>query len=242
MRCDKKPFTDINVRKALNLAVDRKTIAETYCGGLVDGQPTGMIYPGYTGWCYPHSEWPQEMKDEYAYNPEKAKKMLADAGYPNGFKTNAVGTSTADTQLMQIIKAYFMDVGVDLEIRLMDFVAANEFTRAGKHDQACFGESNNPHIPSISIGAFQSGNTLNLCHVDDPAYEAMGKKFQSAVTMDDAKKVSRELDEYYLKQHWRVDIFPTLKFVSWQPYIKGYSGEQLHLTNNFYWARLWIDR
>ena len=40
---------------------------------------------------FPYEEWPQDLKDEYAYNPTAAKKLLADAGYPNGFKTNCSG-------------------------------------------------------------------------------------------------------------------------------------------------------
>jgi len=39
-----------------------------------------------TGWGFPYEIWPQELKNEYAYNPKMAKKLLADAGYPNGFK------------------------------------------------------------------------------------------------------------------------------------------------------------
>jgi len=38
------------------------------------------------GWGFPYEEWPQELKNEYAYNPVLARKLLADAGYPNGLR------------------------------------------------------------------------------------------------------------------------------------------------------------
>ena len=59
------------------------------------------------GWGFPYEEWPQELKDEYAYNPTAAKQLLADAGYPNGFKTNIVVDIGGDMELFQIIKSYF---------------------------------------------------------------------------------------------------------------------------------------
>jgi len=43
---------------------------------------------------FPYEEWPQDLKDEYSYNPTMAKEILADAGYPDGFKTNVVASIT----------------------------------------------------------------------------------------------------------------------------------------------------
>ena len=88
------------------------------------------------GWGFPYEEWPQELKDEYAYNPATAKKLLADAGYPNGFKTNIVVDTTGDMNLMQIVKSYFAQVGIDMEIRPMETADWIAFVQTGhKHDQ-----------------------------------------------------------------------------------------------------------
>ena len=76
---------------------------------------------------FPYEEWPQDLKDEYAYNPTAAKKFLADAGYPNGFKTNIVADTAGDMDLLQIVKSYFAQVGIDMEIRPMDSASWNDF-------------------------------------------------------------------------------------------------------------------
>ncbi len=120
LRCDTEPFTDINVRKALQMAVDLKTIAQTHFGGVVDGTPCGVMAPLYKGWVYPYEEWLQELKDEYAYNPEEARRLLTEAGYPDGFSTNCYASTGDDTELLEIMKAYFIDIGVDMEIRTID--------------------------------------------------------------------------------------------------------------------------
>jgi len=88
------------------------------------------------GWGLPYEEWPQDMKDEYAYNPTAARKLLADAGYPNGFKTHIVADVAADMNLLQIVKSYFADIGIDMEIRPMASSDLQVFvTIERKHDQ-----------------------------------------------------------------------------------------------------------
>jgi len=73
-----------------------------------------------TGWGYPSSQWPARFERPVSYNPVPAKSLLAAAGYPNGFKTDVV-TDAADPSLLEIVKSYFAAVGVDMEIRTMDF-------------------------------------------------------------------------------------------------------------------------
>jgi len=69
------------------------------------------------GWGYPYEEWPQELKDEYAYNPAAAKQLLAQAGFPKGFKTHIVAASDGDLNLLNVVKSYFADVGIDMRFR-----------------------------------------------------------------------------------------------------------------------------
>ena len=83
----KPPFDDIRVRTAMQLALDNETINDTLFAGLGDTTPYGMIRQARVGFYIPFEEWPQQLKDNYAYDPERAKQLLAEAGYPNGFKT-----------------------------------------------------------------------------------------------------------------------------------------------------------
>jgi len=113
MRVDKAPFTDIRVRQALNMAVNRPLIAQGYFGGTEEPVPAGMLIPDYVGYAYPYSEWSQDLKDVYSFNIGKARSLMTDAGYPNGFKTDCIAASNSDTNLLQVLKAQFADIGVE---------------------------------------------------------------------------------------------------------------------------------
>ena len=85
LRLDFEPFKDIRVRKAMQMAIDLKAINDNIYGGLGDPTPAGQLGKAVVGYRYPYEEWPQWLRDEYAYNPEKAKQLLVEAGYPDGF-------------------------------------------------------------------------------------------------------------------------------------------------------------
>jgi len=111
MNMTKKPFDDLKVRQALSWAIDRDKLVK-----LQSGQAVALyqIYPQNL----PGSE---PGKVYYGYDPAKAKALLAEAGYPDGFKS-MIYTSNVDPmpKLVQSIQADLKAVGVDAEIKTMN--------------------------------------------------------------------------------------------------------------------------
>jgi peptide/nickel transport system substrate-binding protein len=246
-RNDTAPFNDIRVRKAMQMAIDLPDIAGNYYGGIVEPYPSTLsskyIKVWGDGWAFPYEDWPQDLKDEYAYNPTAARQLLADAGYPNGFKTNVAADVTADLKLLQIVKSYFARMGIEMEIRP---IGSNY-----KHDQLAYpGASLGLDVePFRQLPRLRTGYPLNnRLMVSDPVFDAFFPRAQAAANLDETKQIFREANEYVARQHFAISLLQRpVRYSLHQPWLKGYNA-QFGSTSwsppslSFYTARFWIDR
>src|SRR5215471_19699235 len=83
MRTDQPPFNDVRVRRALSQAIDRQALIEAVWGR---GEPTGAVPRGLTEWSLPVDQLGVGAK-YYHYDPQEARRLLAEAGFPKGFST-----------------------------------------------------------------------------------------------------------------------------------------------------------
>ena len=250
---DKAPFNDIRVRKAMQMAIHLPAIAKDYYHGLVDPYPSTITSRSLKGWGFPYDEWPQELKDEYAYNPAAAKKLLAEAGYPNGFKTNVVADTAWDMDLIRIIKTYFAQVGIDMEIRPMEHNAMLTFVEVErKHDLVWreYGPLGHTYAPLGAIARFHSRHLPNLLMVSDPVFDAFYPKALAATGEDELKLIMRDANERAARQHFAISLLQPMSYALCQPWLKGFHG-QIHSVwmgmggpsrLSLYGARFWIDQ
>jgi len=203
-----------------------------------------------TGWGFPYEEWPQDLKEEYAYNPTQSKQLLADAGYPDGFKTNIVANATGDMNLLQIVKTYFAAVGIDMEIRTMEASAYTTFINAHKHDQLVY----NGRIGKLGAIGSNPVNFLsrfgpdNYMAVNDSVYVAFHPKGWTTTSFDDIKKLLKDCNEHVARQHYLVSLLQPMEYALYQPWFKGYNGQFDSISAAagphrlfYYAARFWLD-
>ena len=113
----KNPLKDVRVRKALYQAIDVQALHKNTMRGL--SQPTGsMIAPQVNGWT-------KQTDQRYPYNPDAAKKLLAEAGYPNGFEVDFACPNNRyinDEEICQAVTAMWARVGVKAKLRTLPLV------------------------------------------------------------------------------------------------------------------------
>lgn len=236
------PFTDIRVRKALQLAVDMNTIAKTHYGGFIDGIPCGSITPALTDYAFLYKDWPQSLKDEYSYNPDKAKQLLAEAGFPDGFKTSCICSTTHDLTLLQIIKSMFMDAGVDMEIQTLEMASYTQYIMTAKHKAMAGPEPGGTARTGMPWFTLLGNSSLfiNPTTIKDPVYDGMCNEVLAETDPIKFKQMIRDADRYMLEHHYSIMAAPkTGSFTIWRPELKGYSGE--NLDNLAYYARWWKE-
>jgi len=245
-RNDKTPFNDIRIRQAIQQAIDFSTIGKNYYGGTVSGVPAGIVTPAWTGWYIPFAQWPQAQKDEFAYNPTAAKQLLAAAGYPNGFNTTVIAPSNYDLDLLQIYKAYLAAIGINMTIIVTDYPTfLSSDIIAGKYDQMIYNNTTGYlQPPNRIISHFHSTEppSGNSCFVKDPAYDAIFDKFSVETDPAQQRALMQQADTYGLTHFFQLAGLPTVEYVLYQPWFKGFQGQVFYFWTKMSIARFWIDQ
>ncbi|MBN1847999.1 MAG: ABC transporter substrate-binding protein [Deltaproteobacteria bacterium] len=106
------PWANKKVREALDHAIDREAVAEAI--GLGTWKPVYQACPFENSIGYVKDVEPRE------YDPAKAKKLLAEAGYPNGFETKILSKAEENQDLLVAIQTYLAEIGIKAKIELLD--------------------------------------------------------------------------------------------------------------------------
>ena len=246
----KPPFDDIRVRRAMQLALDVETIGNTLFQGMGDNTPTGVAGLATVGFYTPFEEWPEELKASYTtYDPERAKQLLAEAGYPNGFKTKLMidPSRTWDSNLdhTQLAATYWAEIGVDIELDIVESAVWGARVNAHSYEGMTRGWNDVNYDPLVIIRlAAYSDEKWNTSGIQDPVMNSMIEAAENAVTRQEMMDRVKEADMRFIEQHyniWGSPIRPSFTF--WQPWMVGYNGELLMGGGTYYlsFSRVWLD-
>jgi ABC-type transport system substrate-binding protein len=120
----KVPWADKRVRQAMNKAINREELLKVLYKGRATYTYVTGFYPDLPGW---DPTWEKRFPEMYGYDPKKAKQLLAEAGYPKGFKAKAWLFPFAGAPelipLMEAIQVQLREIGIELELEEADVVA-----------------------------------------------------------------------------------------------------------------------
>src|SRR5207247_7067372 len=133
MRTDKPPFNDVRVRRAISHAIDRQAIIESV---YVKGEPTPAIGRGLTDWS-PRVDQLGPGAKYYRHDPKEARRLLAEAGFHNGLKTqlNVTGGYGADgMDAFQLVQRHLKESGIEAALNVQEYGAYMSTTFQGKSE------------------------------------------------------------------------------------------------------------
>ena len=255
---NKEPwYPDIRVRQAMQKAINIEELAATHYGGVPDPIPRAFVYGGSEPDAYstPWSQKPEAVREGYTYDPQGARELLAEAGYPDGFKVNLL-TGPGDhifsgsPDLAVIVKSYWEAIGLEVEIEQLPDndaffarIAPSGGIGAQEYEAQMFW-TNHPCCPQAVLEWFKASTTWNPGWIDDPAYEQMFEEIQAVTTREAHTALVVKMNDYVFDQQWFVTLLPVNTFIAWHPWLKSYNGEnQLGrgMTGPV-WARVWVDQ
>jgi peptide/nickel transport system substrate-binding protein len=246
LRNDVAPFDDVRVRRAMNLAINQQEILDT----LLNGEGEVLDYPFSSRWpdyYTPIDKLPPEGRELYEYHPEKAKQLLAEAGYPDGFEFDIM-FSTADPyhlDLMAMFEAYYQRIGIKVIAKALDYPTFRAKMR--EPDQAAGYLMNvdegNPF--QVLRARFLTGQTWNPAFHSDVYHDETYYKALEERDREKRDTMLRELNVRLISERIPVVWLPTpTMYEAWWPYVKNYWGEHSVGTQDPgpIYARIWIDQ
>jgi peptide/nickel transport system substrate-binding protein len=241
MRTDMAPFSDVRVRRAISHAIDRQASIDAI---YVRGEPTPPVARGLVEWSLPIEQLGEGAK-YYRYDPQEAKRLLAEAGYPKGFKTQLWVTTGLTRDLVddaQLVQHYLKEVGIDAELKLQEHGAYMSTTMQGKFEgmvRSPFGIAWEPDAPLYRT--FAADSSWNAGHLNDPKLTAMLKEQRRTKDLEARRKIIYDIQRYAAEQQYFVYLNSVLITASWAPYVKNYSPN-ITFDYGSRAAALWLDR
>ncbi len=174
------PFDQQLVRQAVAYAIDKKGLLDAFYGGLGATAPD-MVPPAL---------WGHGTYDDYPYDPEKAKALLAQAGFPDGFSTELWYRDTASNlfpapqAIAETIASYLADVGIRAEIRTEDWSAYLKDYLAGQFPMYLLGWNADFADPDNFVYTFFGPMATNRFGWDDPDVVAQVTQARTLPTQD----------------------------------------------------------
>jgi peptide/nickel transport system substrate-binding protein len=204
---DKKPFDDARVRKALSLAIDRYDMAKTL-GPLTGLESVGALM-------HPDSEWalsPEELSqiagfgNDHAANVREAKRLLAEAGYPDGFKTVLTNRNVKlpYIDLAVYIISSWKKIGVEAEHKVEESATWSQ-TRVNRDFELLIDPYGSQTVgdPDEMLDKFTSKASENWGRFSDPTADALYGQLSREMNEQKRAQLARDMQKVVLdKMYW----------------------------------------
>ncbi|MCL2514812.1 MAG: ABC transporter substrate-binding protein [Microbacteriaceae bacterium] len=197
---------NVKVRQALNYAFDRTALLKALANGY--GTVTEQIFPTSS------SSYDKALDSTYSYDPKKAKQLLAEAGYPNGFTITMPNAAAFGTTGPTLIKQQLADIGITVkydDLQVNDYITA---LVSGKYSLANMTLQEDPTDWQLASFQIDKSAAWNGMHTDDATVQGYIKTLQTGDAAA-AKAAGQALNKYLVEQAWFVPFFrPQASFVS----------------------------
>lgn len=208
----RKPLDDIRVRKAIAHAIDQKVWTQAF-GNFVS--PIYGIAPqGYYGSLGPE-DVPKDPNWPYVYNPELSKKLLAEAGFPNGFPIDVFVTEREEYKSnVLILQELLRKVGIQINLRVVEHTSYHNDIRKDLNTMIMY-SSGQPPLTQAVLNAFYKSSAIvgkptrnmNFSHYGDLAGNSDKLMEEANQEIDDAKRIAL-LKQAQIDIMWHVPSIP----------------------------------
>lgn len=242
MRTDQKPFSDVRVRRAISLAIDRQGILDAVAEGV--GVLNPPVPAALRDWSLPVNQLGEGAR-YYRYDPREARRLLAEAGYPQGFPVSICFTTYGSTVLVdtaQLLLKYLKDVGIEAKLDQKEYGAYIATCFYGKFDSMAFG----PQTPFLDpdnflFGQYYPGELKNQSHIQDPLLADLLVRQRRTFDVARRRELIHEIQRYLATQQYYVQLASGIYIAVWEGALKNY-GPNLGYDYGGRLVAAWLER
>lgn len=187
-------LADVRVRRAINMAFDRKKIVDKIIGGL--GQPTTQMFnpksPAYI----------PELNDKYPYDPAAARRLMAEAGYANGFSLT-IPANVMSQMVQPTITQALADIGITANWKP---VPPQDGTQTGEYP-VYFNIAGTVPAPRTVNSKLAPAGSTNPFKFQTPELNSLIDKAAATTDADQAGEIYRQINTYVVDNAWFAPLF-----------------------------------
>ena len=244
MKLDQEPFKDVRVRRAIAIASNWRETLETNAWSQGVGAPNPAIPVALKDWSIPIDQLPPEGRRLYEHDTEVAKKLLAEAGLPRGFKTPVETTPGYGPDFMDAVQVELKNwksAGIEVDLKLKEFGAYISSTIFGKFDKMAFGLRGGQSDVESPLRLFLPGEPLNAGGVNDGKLTEMIALQRRTHDVAKRRDIIYDIQRYVSQQAYYLYGASVSSVGAWKPYVKNYSPNIGHDVGGRLTAA-WLDR
>ena len=245
MKLDQEPFRDVRVRRALAQASNWKEILETNAWSQGHGVPNTSVPAAFKEWALPIGELPPESRRLYETNHAEARRLLREAGLPNGFKTTldtTPGYGPDYVDAVQVALRNWKSAGIDVELKLKEYGAYIASTIFGKFERMANGLFGLWTVPDLYLYSYHvPGQALNAGGVNDPKLTEMIRQQRRVFDVRKRRDMLYDIQRYCAQQVYHLYAPSVNSVAAWEPYVKNF-GPNVGFDHGGRLMVAWLDR
>jgi peptide/nickel transport system substrate-binding protein len=248
-RFDQAPYSDVNFRRAFAMSIDFQKGIELVYGGM--GYLGSMPPWGMLGWQSPPD--PASLFEWWRFDPQKARQLLAQAGFPNGYQVPAAKWYDTAGQFAPwvsfVTEQLKTNLNVDLNPQQVDFTTGTGLVYQGAFQDMFLRGFLYPRgldVPYELNSFLLSTSPLNRYHINDPLMDDLARKASAASSLEEQQAIGQEAYRRVLEQVYWLPFPNQATFGVVQPYVKqlrnsAYNAGQLGINQAAQAAEVWLD-
>lgn len=219
MNLSQEPLDDPLVRRAIAHAIDRDLLIEGAVNGL--GEPAWYFLPEV------HWAYDPEMTGVYEYDPDESRRLLAEAGHPDGVTfTVTHQPSPTETRRIEIVQAMLSEVGIEMQLNPMDLnQGITEYFENQNFNAALFAYPGNLDPAEIYFSKFDKNQFTNVAKREFPGMQALLAEARATTDTEELRDIFRQMNEIYVAEVPEIPLFFRLNLTAHSDDFTGYEPD-----------------